>query len=146
MTRVLSRFILGAISGALIACAPPAPAATGATPETGNRNRSVLTTEELRSGNDQTLFDVVQRLRPDWLRLRGSTSIAAGRTGALDADVIQVYLDQIRVGGPEALKQLSVSRAMSLKFYTPGEAQQRFGNGNVNGAIQVVTAPPSPPT
>jgi hypothetical protein len=133
------------MAATVLACSPPAAAGGGAPGASATRNRSVLTTDELRSGTDQTLYDVILRLRPDWLRTRGSTSIASGLAGNTDADQIQVYQDRIHVGGPDALRQISISRATMLKFYTPGEAQQRFGNGNVNGAIEISTAPSLPP-
>jgi hypothetical protein len=138
------RFTLVVVAGATLACSSAAPSASGTAPTPAVHDRSVLTAEELHSGNDQNLYDVVLRLRPDWLRTRGASSIATGRAGNPDADAIQVYVDQLRAGGPDALRQIATNHATLLKFYTPAEAQQRFGTGNVNGAIQVTTAPPPP--
>ncbi len=117
---------------------PPAPA---------NSDRSVLTTEELRANHDQFLYDIVQRMRPEWLREHGATSIAKGLAGSQNADLVQVYVGQVRLGGPGVLERLETSAATSLKYYTPAEAQARFGPGHPNGAIQVLSVPvaPSPP-
>jgi hypothetical protein len=85
------------------------------------------------------LYDIVQRLRPEWLRARGASSI----TNA-DGDQVQVYVGQVRLGGPGVLERLETSAATSLKYYTPAQAQQRFGPGHPNGAIQVLSVPPPP--
>jgi hypothetical protein len=34
---------------------------------------------------------------------------------------------------------MQVSSVRSVRYFTPSEAQSRFGNGNTGGAIQVVT-------
>lgn len=109
-----------------------------------NRDRSVLTTDELRTNHDQYLYDLVQRLRPEWLRTRGATSIGAGIAGNPDGDQVQVYVGQVRLGGPAVLERLETSAATSLKYFTPAQAQQRFGPGHPNGAIQVLSEPPPP--
>ena len=52
---------------------------------------------------------------------------------------MQVYIDSQRIGTSEMLKQIVVSSAASLKYYSAAEAQTRFGNGNLSGVIQVVS-------
>ena len=63
-----------------------------------------------------------------------------GRLGRTAGDQgIHVYIDSQRAGSTEILKQISVSSAASLKFYSPSEAQARFGNGNLSGVIQIIS-------
>jgi len=52
----------------------------------------------------------------------------------------------VRVGGTEYLTRLATAQAESLKFFSPAQAQLRFGPGNTNGAIQVISTPPPPPS
>jgi len=137
------RVALLALSVASLGCWRSVVTDTDPSPVPENRDRSVLTTDELRTNHDQYLYDLVQRLRPEWLRTRGATAIGASP----DGDQVQVYVGQVRLGGPAVLERLETSAATSLKYFTPAQAQQRFGPGHPNGAIQVLSElpPPSPP-
>jgi hypothetical protein len=104
-------------------------------------NRSVIGGEELSNTHETNLYNAVQRLRPDWLRTRGSTSISTGMQGNQSADAVNVYQDLQKLGTIEVLRSMSLTQATSLRFYTAAEAQLRFGTGNPNGVIQIVTAP-----
>jgi hypothetical protein len=87
------------------------------------------------------LYDAVQRLHPEWLVQRNAASMgrASGRSSGTNDTDVQVYFDMQRAGNTDMLKQLPVSSVASLKYYTASEAQARFGNGNLNGVIQVIT-------
>jgi hypothetical protein len=140
--RVVLLALSVVVSGCWRSAATSGDPASTAAPE--NHDRSVLTTDELRASHDQYLYDIVQRLRPEWLRIRGASSIGSGISGNPDGDQVQVYVGQVRLGGPGVLEQLQASAATSLKYYTPAQAQQRFGPGHPNGAIQVLSVPPAP--
>ena len=139
----LSLFVAGV---AVLACAQPSAVAGDPNAPPATHDRSVLTRAELRASTDQYLYDVIQRLRPDWLRTHGATSIGAGLSGNSDPDPIRVYVGMVRVGGPDYLTRLATAQAESLKFFSAAQAQLRFGTGNTNGAIQVITTPPAPPS
>jgi len=141
----LRRIAFLALSVATLGCARSIVTNTSTPPVPENRDRSVLTTDELRTNHDQYLYDIVQRLRPEWLRTRGASSISGGVMGSPDADQVQVYVGQVRLGGPGVLERLETSAATSLKYYTPAQAQQAFGPGHPNGAIQVLSVPPATP-
>ena len=135
------RVALLALSIATLGCWRSIVTDTDTPPVPENRDRSVLSTDELRANHDQYWYDLVQRLRPEWLRTRGASAIGAGNP---DGDQVQVYVGQVRLGGPAVLERLETSAATSLKYYTPAQAQQRFGPGHPNGAIQVLSEPPPP--
>ena len=84
------------------------------------------------------LYEVVQRLHPDWLVQRNSTTAgtAIGRTTTTDSD-IQVFIGSQHAGNTDILKQLAINGIESLKYFSASEAQGRFGSGNLNGVIQV---------
>lgn len=115
------------------------PSGTAAAP--GNSNRAVITGEELSGTHETSLYDAVQRLRPDWLRTRGPSSLAAGMAGNPGPDAVNVYQDAQKLGSVEVLRSMSLVRATSLRYYTAAEAQLRFGTGNPNGVIQIVSTP-----
>ena len=101
----------------------------------------MISGEELKATRETSLYNAIQRIRPDWLRSRGATSIQGGMAGNPGPDQIFVYQDLQRLGTLDILKSMNISQATSLKFYTASEAQMRFGTGNPNGAIQILTAP-----
>jgi hypothetical protein len=129
----------------MAACTRPASVNGDVTPVEAPHDRSVLFGDELHGGSDQYLYDVVQRLRPEWLRTHGASSIGTGLGGNGDGDPVRVYVGLVRLGGPEVLTRLTTEHVDSLRFFTPGQAQARFGPGHPNGAIQVITAAPPRP-
>jgi hypothetical protein len=106
---------------------------------------SVLIADDLQKADAQNLGDAIQRLRPEWLR-RNQTRGASGAGGMRTAtEALVVWVDNNRAGGAEILAQMQVSSVRSVRYFTPSEAQSRFGNGNTGGAIQVVTMSASKP-
>lgn len=71
-------------------------------------------------------LEVIQRLRPAWLRLRA---------GSLP----QVVVDGSPMGGTETLKTYRVGEIRELRYLDPGEATLRFGTGYPAGAVLVLT-------
>lgn len=98
----------------------------------GDRNR--ITAEQMGEvvGQYSTAYEVVQNLRPLWLRKRGRTSFTN------EAD-IAVYVDGSRYGVPNDLRSISVIAIESMRFLTPSEATNRYGTGHTHGAIMVNT-------
>ena len=116
---------------AATAVAPAGPAAAPA-PAKRKRNPTLITTEEIQESSATTAYEVVSRLRPAWLRKRGTSSL--NREGT-----ILVYRDGLRMGSPEALRQLNVSDIASITYMDGREATQRFGTDHGNGVIAVTT-------
>ena len=97
------------------------------------RDMSVLTTEDLQGQTGITLYDLIQRSRPNWLRVRGTTSLT------LRPDEIAVYRDGQRVGGPSTLRDFTVESVEKVVYLSGPEASSRFGLDHQNGAILVTT-------
>lgn len=93
----------------------------------------MITSEEIESSHQPTLFDVVRALRPNWL-----TTTPSGIRSDADAG-ISVYLDSQRAGSIDVLRGLPSTSASALHFYSASEAQSRFGLGNLHGVIQIVS-------
>ena len=113
----------------VIGCAPPQG--------DGNSNnarpdRNVITLPEVQAARIDNAYELVRTLHPMWLRKRGSNSIR------YDGDIV-VYLNEVRLGGPEALRQLETMSITSIRYYDPGAANFKFGSGHQHGAIQVST-------
>jgi hypothetical protein len=91
-----------------------------------------ITAEALEAVNVQDAFMAVQRLRPQWLRSRGPTSINR-------SEALAVFLDNARMGGVEQLRNIPVSSIESIEYLDASEATQRWGTGYTRGAILVTT-------
>jgi hypothetical protein len=99
-------------------------------------NADVITAEELGTTSAPTLYDAVRHLRPAWF-LRSQPTAVLGQNQAQ----LIVYVDGIRYGGMESLRQVSTSAAAFVRYYSPGSAEARFGPGHLVGAIEEKTRP-----
>ena len=105
----------------------------------GDRDRSEISVEEVLASRYRTAYEVVQALRPDWLRKRSSTpAVGNSRNPTVPDDVI-VYRDGQRLGTIDALRSIPIGEVGRMRHYSASGAQQRFGTGNPNGAIEVLT-------
>jgi hypothetical protein len=126
-------------AGVATACAGAASSGSAAP----RRDATVITTEDMTRVQATNLYDVVHRLHPEWLNQRTAATVGSLNSAAPAQPIdVQVYLDSQHIGTSETLKQLMVSTASSLKYYTAAEAQTRFGAGNLNGVIQVIMTKP----
>jgi len=118
-----------------LGCAPPQG---GGDSNNARPDRNLITLPEVQAARiDNAIdnaYDLVRTLHPMWLRKRGSTSIN------YEGDIV-VYLDNVRLGGPDALRQVETISITSIRYYDPGAANFKFGTGHEHGAIQVSTQP-----
>jgi hypothetical protein len=80
-----------------------------------------------------SLYEVVQALRGRWLQTRGPSTLL-GRPGE-----VQVFLDDMRMGGVDALRSLKTDNVVSISFVDPVAASQRWGGKYAQGTIVVTT-------
>lgn len=115
---VLAAFVLSA-------CATGAPGASRPDP-------NLITRAEIDRESPSSAYDLIQNLRPIWLRERGAVSFTE------ETDII-VYLDGSRLGGRSELRNIYTQNIESLEFLDTRRATNRFGTGHVNGAILIRT-------
>jgi hypothetical protein len=107
---------------------------------------SIITEEEVRASTATNLYQLVQALRPHWLRREG----ASGHTNpnpddpnavasTSDDTGVKVYVERGLVGDIFSLRQLAVADVTSLEFLDTAAATYRLGSGNPSGAIIVHT-------
>ena len=102
----------------------------------GFRDRSILTANEIQmqKAGAWTAYDVIARLRPEYLRSRGAASL---RNTTPPTAV--VYLDEMRYGGINSLKSLSADQILRIEYINASDATTRFGTDHLGGAILVTT-------
>ena len=102
-----------------------------------SRDADVIMAEELAGTNGSTAYDAVRQLRPAWI-MRGRPTAVIQRNQAQ----LMVYVDGVRYGaGIESLRLLPLRSVASLRYFSPGSAEARFGPGHLLGAIEVITTP-----
>jgi hypothetical protein len=114
-------------SFALAACATGGVIA----PET---ERTVITAPELATSGAAHVRDAVQRLRPEFLRVRGPSSILnTVATGPA------VFVDGALLGAVDVLGDIPVGDLARIKYHAAWDATTRFGDGYPHGVIELIT-------
>ena len=101
-----------------------------------SRDSDLIVAEELANTNGSTAYDAVRQLRPTWI-MRSRPTAVLQRNQAL----LIVYVDGVRyAAGIQSLRLLPLRSVASLRYFSPGNAEARFGAGHLLGAIEVLTA------
>lgn len=111
-----------------IAVLLPACASSGGSAARG-RDPDALEAEELAQHAQDSLDDVIRRLRGNWLRARG------GSIGGTDP--VQVYVAGAKFGDAQVLRDIAVRDVLRVDYLSGPDATTRFGTGNGGGAILV---------
>jgi hypothetical protein len=107
--------------------------------QSGGRRSNVITAEEIASVTASNAYEVVQRLRSQWLVTRGVATTRDPSVEGTPSGGIVVYLDGVRMGGVEALRDISVEQIRELRFIDAKDATTRYGTGHTSGVIEVYT-------
>jgi hypothetical protein len=140
---MLVRWLVNGVVVFTAACASAAPGTEGSEPGDVSpdvlqasvpvrSSPNVLTGEDVRAVDVGNLYDAVRRLRPQWLRARGSASLVSP-----EATQAVVYVAGIRQGDPRALQNVNVDTVSRVEFIDSRDATTRFGTGHLGGAILV---------
>ena len=129
---VRSLVVCTALVAIFLGCASGSPGGIGET-----RRSQVLTQEEISaSGVSGNAFDIVTRLRPNFLVSRGPITLGNAQRTAMYPNI---YLDGIPFGDINTLRNIDASQIAEIRLYQAGEAQTKFGVGNSNGVLAVTT-------
>ncbi len=130
------RLVRAAACAALALGAACASSGGSASPSAGPRyERNRISSDEIAQGlsrNINNAYDLIQSMRPQWIRT-GST----GFGGA--ASTLAVFEDNNRLGGVEALRSYPLGNVSAIRFLQPSEAGALFGLDVNYGAIQIQT-------
>jgi len=130
LVSALSRF---AIIVALVACA-----STGTTAGTTRHQADLITAAEIASSGATNAWDLINRLRPNWLKQQAVGSIGGGAR----SQVIAVYVDGQRFGDISSLQTVSASGIRSVQWLDAARAAtvlNEVGSDPIAGAIVIKT-------
>ncbi len=116
-------------AGALLAAGCSSPLQEVEAAPTGAAD--TISRPEIEAANVRTAFEVVYKLRPEWLRTRA-------RSGA-GVDPIRVYLDNAHRGSVDELRSMFVDDIGEIRHLSASDATTRYGTGHTSGAILVFT-------
>jgi len=122
-----------ALAMLLSACAPQTGLMLG--PAYQPTYRAILRESEINADASMTAFEVIRRLRPEFLN---KTSIG----GVSDERV--VYVDGLRMAGVQSLELIRARNIRSVELLPAGEATSKLGVALPSGAIVVRTRPLAP--
>jgi outer membrane cobalamin receptor len=97
-------------------------------------DRDVITEEEIAGTSAINAYEVVQKLRGNFLSNRGKTTIL-GKSSSTPV----VYVDGVRYGEILSLRNITSTTVQSIRLYRAWEAQQKYGNDVMGGVIEVTT-------
>jgi hypothetical protein len=112
MTRVRNFFAVSLTLLMVTACA-----SSGVQRSSGSPDK--LSRAELDATTTTSLYDVINQLRPNWLRPPGMTMTGLQNSGSQQ---VTVYLDNQPLGGIETLRQITTPSVGSVEFLTPTRA------------------------
>jgi hypothetical protein len=99
-----------------------------------SRDRNLISAEEIAAEPITSAHELVQRLRPNWFRNRGPTSIRGGTP-----TVPLVYIDEVRSGGFDVLYRISTQIIREIQFINGRDATTKWGLDHGGGVIMVLT-------
>src|SRR4051794_40288905 len=88
--------------------------------------RELLTEQEIAATNITShAFDLVHRLRPEWLRNRG-TYDQPDNDGSRE---VQVWYNGRRLGNTDTLREINTSQVIEMRWVDPIQARSMYGPG-----------------
>ncbi|MEP6619899.1 MAG: hypothetical protein ABJE47_11300 [bacterium] len=121
----------------------PQTAADGSTAVSTNRNRDVITQEELQDPVVRALsvLDAIKSLRPQYLSVRGvnNTPTSTNRS-TVDPEAGQAHasIDNGKVVALTELSYIHAGTVSEIRFLNPAAAMQKFGGAAREGAVILV--------
>src|SRR5438132_6998359 len=94
-----------------------------------------ITEEEVEASRAPTAYDVIQKLRANFLSYRGETSFDKRKSQPYPT----VYVDGQEFGPLSSLRTIPASQVATIRLYRSWEATTKFGTGNMGGVIAVTT-------
>ena len=99
-----------------------------------NTSQDKITASEIAEANVTSVYDLVSRLRPNWLRPAGLTMTG----NDVRYQTAAVYVDGLRYGGIDALRTLTTTGIRQLEYLSPTQAATVVRDANTNPATAVI--------
>jgi len=124
------RAVYAVIAGLAVACSSNPKTTTATTETSGDRN--IITQTEIAQLPSSSLYDLIQKVRPEFLRSRGTSSFSTPNT-----EYPVVFVDGRQYGDIASLRTLVSAQISQVRFYDAMSAQAKFGVIKASGVIDV---------
>jgi hypothetical protein len=122
-------WLVAVILFALQACAHSQPSAIRR-----SYDAHVISESEIIDANVASAYDVIRKLRANFLTYRGRTNFRGSA-----ASEPRVYVDDQPYGLLSSLRSIRAGQVAEIRLYRAWEATTKFGTGNMDGVIAVTT-------
>lgn len=95
----------------------------------------LITENEVVASLATTAYELIHRLRPNFLTYRGETSFERSKSQPYPT----VYVDGQEFGPIGTLRNIPASQIATIRLYRSWEATTKFGSGNLGGVIAITT-------
>jgi hypothetical protein len=136
--------ILGLLAVATLIGVAPADGQQVSAP--ANRNRRVITAEEIEKAQETNAFQVVEKLRPEFLvSMTRRHTLGRGASEQPDLGYSQpgaqptaaVFVDGTEMGGVDELRQIQSITVEEIRYLSGSDAQTKYGPRFPAGVIEV---------
>ena len=144
MIRPVFAFLSFVTIGSALGCSAATSGASSSS--TTKADPDLITVAEINSQSFRNAYEVVQRLRPTWLTKNAAPTrlgMNVGGGGGVQTDSgsgLLAYLDNTRLGGVNALRDITAAGLGSIEYMDAAKATARLsgiGSSAVSGAIVV---------
>jgi hypothetical protein len=97
-------------------------------------NSQVITEDEIVDSRAQNAYEVIHKLRANFLTNRGKTSV-----NNTQSPYPTVYVDDQEFGPISTLSSIPASQVAMIRLYRVSEANAKYGNHNLCGVIAITT-------
>jgi hypothetical protein len=126
---IFARSLVVVAVGTSLACTH-APLRAGTTPDT-----QVITEDEIADSHSSNAYEVIHKLRANFLSNRGETSFYRNQSNPYPT----VYLDDLEYGPISILSSIPASQLSTIRLYRVSEANAKYGTHNLSGVIAITT-------
>jgi hypothetical protein len=121
-----------------LALTPAAACASGGASHAASptsSDRSVITASEIPAEGTESAYELIQRIRPEYLRSRPAQAYSG--TSGLSAPPPALMVNGQRVGEVSDLRQVPATSLSLVRFYNIEEGKRKFGMQYGGGAIDI---------
>jgi len=98
-------------------------------------NSQVITEDEIIASRASTAYEVIHKLRANFLTNRGETSFNKNQSNPYPT----VYVDDQEFGPISTLSSIPAAQITMIQLYRVSEANAKYGSHNLSGVISITT-------
>lgn len=98
-------------------------------------NSQVITEDEIVASRASTAYEVIHKLRANFLTNRGETSLNRSQSNPYPT----VYIDDQEFGPISTLASIPAAQITMIRLYRVSEANAKYGTHNLAGVIAITT-------